>query len=76
MSRTAFGIGVGRGAAATAITVALILIVMASPAAILSTTEAFAASKKDCKDLQFQPLRPIGTVSKDSVITIGTSQDG
>ncbi len=64
----------GCGSAATAITVALIL--MASSPAIL-TTEAFAApiNNKDCKDMQFQPLRPIGTTSKDSVITIGTSQD-
>jgi hypothetical protein len=70
MSNIAVGNG-GRGGAVTAITVALIL--MASPA-ILTTTEAFAASESNeyCKDIQFQTLK---SPYIDNVITIGTSQD-
>jgi hypothetical protein len=77
MSRIAVGIG-GGPAAATAITVALILMV-ASPA-ILTTTEAFAASKsnnKDCKDIQFRTFESSSFYSTKAgnTITIGTSQD-
>jgi hypothetical protein len=79
MSRIAVGIGGGSGAAATAITVALILILMTSSPAILTTTEAFAASKsnKDCKDIQFRTFESDSFVSTQAgnTITIGTSQD-
>jgi hypothetical protein len=51
MSRITVRIGGHGSAATTAITVALILMIASSPAAILTTIEAFAASKKDCKDL-------------------------
>jgi hypothetical protein len=72
MSNIIVGNDGGRGRVVTAITV-VALILMASPA-ILTTTEAFAASESNeyCKDIQFQTLK---SPYIDNVITIGTSQD-
>jgi hypothetical protein len=77
MSNIIAGIGGGRGCAATAITVALIL--MASSPAILTTTEASAASggNEYCNDIQFRSLESVSYYSRmaDDTITIETSQD-
>jgi hypothetical protein len=76
MSNIIAGIGGGRGCAATAITVALIL--MASSPAILTTTEASAASggSEYCNDIQFRSLESVSYYSRmaDDTITIETSQ--
>ena len=76
MSNIIAGIGGGRGCAATAITVALIL--MASSPAILTTTEASAASggNEYCNDIQFRSLESVSYYSRiaDDTITIETSQ--
>ncbi|MGH9989499.1 MAG: hypothetical protein ACREAS_03595, partial [Nitrososphaera sp.] len=76
MSNIIAGNGGGRGAAATAITVALVL--MASPA-ILTTTEASAASggSEYCNDIQFRTFESASYYSRiaDDTITIETSQD-
>ena len=70
----------GTVTATTATTIALILILMASPAILTTTTQAYATpleSNNDCKDMEFRSFRSNSFYSTqvDNRITLITTQN-